>query len=157
MAKDPSAPHTPQGGALLFAVFNEIGIIEQLARTRFEAVMPGGLLLPHFSVLNHLVRLGDNKSLKSLAFAFQVSKGTMTNTVQKLAARGLIDVQPDPEDGRGKRVFITQEGRQMREDAIIAITPALQMLAEDVGFDTFEAVLPKLSRIRATLDEMRNP
>lgn len=144
------------GRALLFAVFNEIGIIEQLGRNRFERAMPDGLLMPHFSVLNHLVRLGDNKSLKSLVFAFQVSKGTMTNTIQRLEARGLVRVEPDPHDGRGKRVFITDSGRAMRERAVEAIGPALGALLEEFGEDPFRAVLPHLARLRAYLDEKRN-
>jgi DNA-binding MarR family transcriptional regulator len=152
-------PDQPQGEAerLLFTVFNEIGIIEQLARTRFETVMPDGLLLPHFTVLNHLVRLGDDKSLKSLAFAFQVSKGAMTNTVQRLERRGLVTVRPDPRDGRGKRVFITEAGRAVRETAIAALGPELQDLAVSPGLAAFEAILPHLEAIRRALDAMRDP
>jgi hypothetical protein len=41
---------------LAFRVFNEIGIIEQLSRNLFERVLPDGLTLPQFTVLNHFVR-----------------------------------------------------------------------------------------------------
>lgn len=152
-----SNPDGAERRALMFAVFSEIGIIEQLSRNRFEAVMPDGLLVPHFSVLNHLVRLGDDKSLKRLAFAFQVSKATMTNTVQRLEARGLVDVQRDPVDRRGKRVFITAAGRKMREDAIAALAPALGHLMADLGPELFEELLPRLAKLRADLDQRRNP
>ena len=40
----------------LFRFFNEIGIIEQLSRNAFERVMPGGMKLSQFTVLNHFVR-----------------------------------------------------------------------------------------------------
>ena len=149
---EPSA----QERALLFSVFQEIGIIEHLARHKFEAVMPDDLLVPHFSVLNHLARLGDDKSLKLLAFAFQVSKGTMTNTVQRLEARGYVCVAPDPSDGRGKRVFLTERGRAVRDQAIANITPELLTVASAVGLKEFAALLPTLQRLRAVLDEMRN-
>ncbi|KAA2236856.1 hypothetical protein [Salinarimonas soli] len=43
---------------LAFRVFNEIGIVERLSRTMFDRVMPDGLALPQFVVLNHFVRLG---------------------------------------------------------------------------------------------------
>ncbi|MEM8854889.1 MAG: MarR family transcriptional regulator [Pseudomonadota bacterium] len=142
---------------VLFAVFNEIAIIEQLARTQLEAVMPDGLLLPHFGVLNHLVRLGDDKPLNRLAFAFQVTKGTMTNTIQRLERRGYVVVRPDPSDGRGKRVFITEEGRAVRETAIAALGPMLDALAKKVEPAVFASILPHLSHLRAVLDEMRNP
>jgi hypothetical protein len=40
---------------LYFRLFNEIGILEQLSRARFEARLPKGVTVPHFSVLNHLM------------------------------------------------------------------------------------------------------
>lgn len=142
--------------ALLFAVFNEVGIINQLATTRLESVLPDGLLLPHFTALNHLVRLGDGKSMSSMAFAFQVTKATMTNTVRRLSDRGLVEVRPDPEDGRGKLVFLTAAGRAAREDAIAGLVPSMRALAREVGLERFEAVLPHLSALRTALDAQRN-
>jgi DNA-binding MarR family transcriptional regulator len=83
-----------------FALLNEVGIIEQLARNAFEAAQPDGLLLPHFIVLNHLVRVGDGASPVRMARAFQLAKGAISNTVARLEARGLVRVEPDPRDGR---------------------------------------------------------
>ena len=84
MNKSAGGPRDP----LVFVFFNEIGIIEQLARNLLERALPAGLKQPHFGVLNHLVRLGDDKSPLFLSRAFQVSNGTMTNTLQRLEARG---------------------------------------------------------------------
>ena len=77
-----------EGGPVIFHVFNEIGIIEQLARNVFEQVLPDGLKVSQFSILNHFVRLGDDKNPVDLARAFQVTKGAMTNTLQRLEGRG---------------------------------------------------------------------
>jgi DNA-binding MarR family transcriptional regulator len=137
---------------ILFQFFNEIGIIEQLARNRLERVLPDGLKAPHFGVLNHLVRLGDDKSPLRLARAFQVSKGTMTNTIQRLEARRLIEVRPDPSDGRGKRVFLTRKGRAAREACIKATAPLLLELARAFPQSRFEEALPFLQAIRGYLD-----
>ena len=104
----------------MFEVFNEIGIIEQLARNRFERVLPHGMTLSQFSVLNHFARLGGEKSPLALARAFQVSKGTMTNTLQRLEVQGLVVLRPDPTDGRGKLVAITPLGESRREEAVAA-------------------------------------
>ena len=65
---------------LLFTLFNEIGIGNQLSSTRFERALPKGLTTSQFSVLNNFVRLGGTRSPKQLANAFQVTKGAMTNT-----------------------------------------------------------------------------
>ena len=46
----------------MFRFLNEIGIIAQLSGTAFEKVMPGTMTLPQFTVLNHLTRLGGNRT-----------------------------------------------------------------------------------------------
>jgi hypothetical protein len=63
---------------LYFRLFNEIGIIEQLSRARFEARLPKGVLVPHFTVLNHLMRVEDGRTPLELARAFQVPKTTLS-------------------------------------------------------------------------------
>lgn len=147
-----NAPDDP----LVFAFFNEIGIIEQLARNAFERVMPDGLRLPHFSVLNHFVRLGGERSPGELARAFQVTKGAMTNTLQRLEARGLIALRPDPRDGRAKLVAITPAGRQVREQAVAALAPQIAALAARFPEAEFARALPFLREVRAYLDRERN-
>ena len=149
----------PGSDLVLFTVFNEIGIIEQLARNRFEralATVADGLRISHFSLLNHFVRLGDDKNPADLARAFQVTKGAMTNTIQRLAARGLVTVAADPRDGRAKRVRITPAGRQARDQAIAAIGPVLAELEEIFGTAAFADALPFLQRLRAQLDRARD-
>ncbi|WP_299777810.1 MarR family transcriptional regulator [uncultured Roseobacter sp.] len=143
--------------ATYFDVFNEIGIIEQLSRTLLEARLPDGLIAPHFAVLNHLIRLGDGRAPIDMARAFQVPKTSMTHTVKGLEAQGLVDVRPNPEDGRSKLVWITQKGRATRDQAIADLTPDFERLAS--GFDThrLDAILPVLRDLRIFLDEDRNP
>ena len=69
---------------LYFSLFLEIGIIAQLSGNRFQRVMPFGLTMAQFSLLTHCIRLGDGWTPARLAAAFQVTRGTMTNTLQKL-------------------------------------------------------------------------
>ncbi|MBZ0216013.1 MAG: MarR family winged helix-turn-helix transcriptional regulator [Fimbriimonadaceae bacterium] len=139
----------------IFQFFNEIGIIEQLGRNQFERVMPDGMRIAHFSVLNHFVRLGGEQSPVSLANAFQVTKGAMTNTLQRLDAKKFIEIRPDPKDGRGKLVRITPTGRQAHERAIAALGPVITKLGEEFGQDNFIEALPFLQKIRIFLDENR--
>ncbi|WP_191083121.1 MarR family winged helix-turn-helix transcriptional regulator [Roseococcus microcysteis] len=135
----------------LFALLNEIGIIEQLARNRFERAQPDGLRLPHFAVLNHLVRLGDGKTPGQLARAFQLTKATMTNTLQRLEARGLVRLEPDPEDARAKRVFLTDAGRARREEAVAFTAADLTELARRADLRAAD-LLPPLRALRTALD-----
>lgn len=141
---------------LAFRVMNEIGIIDQLGRTALEAVLPDDLTVPQFVVLNHFVRMGGERSPSDLARIFQVTKGTMTSTLQRLEAKGFIDMAPDPDDGRGKRVRITPAGRLAREASIAAVGPVLAEIEAAVGAEALASLLPALSRIRAHLDAARD-
>jgi len=154
-SKPPKGAGKNAGDPLLFTFFNEVGIIEQLARNRFERVMPDGMRMAHFTMLNHMVRLGDGWTPARLASAFQLTKGAITNTLQRLQARGLVRVRPDPDDGRSKRVFLTPAGRRMRERCIAALAPELARVQAELGRDAIAAALPGLQAVRAYLDNAR--
>lgn len=140
----------------LFVLLNEIAIIEHLSRNQLERVLPEGLRASHFVVLNHLVRVGDGRSLVRIARAVQVERPAMTNTIQKLEARGLVRVEPDPADGRGKLVYLTPAGRAAREAAVAAATGAITPIAADIPASEVEAALPLLRRLRRALDVARD-
>ena len=145
----------PSDDPPLFRLFTEIGIIEQLARNRWERVLPDGLKVSQFAVLNHLVRLGGAWSPARLARAFQVTKGAMTNTLQRLQARGLVVVTADPADGRGKLVRLTPAGRAMRERCLMTVEPLLSELARELSADDLATALPVLEKLRIYLDTHR--
>lgn len=147
---------SPPDVQLLFRLFNEIGIIAQLSGNAFEKVMPGSLTLPQFSVLNHLTRLGGNRTPLQLAGSMQVTKGAMTNTLGHLEKAGYIRVIPDTKDGRSKRVDITVDGREAHKAAVSALEPELRILAETISPERVAETLPFLEAIRKLLDERRN-
>jgi len=138
-----------------FRFFNEIGIIEQLARTRFDRVLPRTMTVAQFTVLNHFVRLGGERSLVDLARAFQVSKPAMGKLVQRLAAQGLLSLRANPADSRGKLVSLTARGAAARGAAIEALMPELARMQRALGAEVLSAALPSLSRVRQWLDENR--
>ncbi|MBL8568568.1 MAG: MarR family transcriptional regulator [Phreatobacter sp.] len=138
-----------------FRVFNEIGIVSQLAATAFERIMPAGMTLAQFTVLNHFARLGGERRPTDLARAFQVTKATMTSTLQKLDAKALVAVTSDARDGRGRLVSLTDAGRAMHADCIARLHPMLRELVGAIGPEPFKAALDPLTRLRETLDAMR--
>lgn len=143
-------------GKLVFQFFNEVGIINQLSAALFNKKLPDGLHVSHFSVLNHLVRLGDGKTPLALSSAFQVTKATMTHTLTTLSKRGLITIAPHETDGRSKVVFLTKEGRLFREQAIESLFPAMQTLSDKIDWSKVEGMLPELQKIREVLDNNRD-
>jgi len=151
MPDKPPAASDP----VLFRFFNEVGIIEQLARNQFERVMPHAMSLAQFSLLNHFVRLGGERSLADLARSFQVSRAAMTKLVRKLETAGFVRVQPNPTDSRGKLVSVTPRGERARNAAIAALAPLLGQLQREFDREDVERALPLLERMRAWLDTHR--
>lgn len=144
-------PYSP-----LFSLTREIAIIEQLTRHELERVLPDGLLQPHFAVLLHLRSVGDGRSPLRIARAMQVVKGAMTNTLQRLEARGLVRVEPDPTDGRAKRVFITAAGVALIDQSAQAVAPVFQKMSEVLSEEEVATILPLLLRLRQHLDAARD-
>lgn len=141
----------------LFSLFNEIGIINQLANAAFTAVLPTGITLAQFSILNHFVRLElETKPPKDLASAFQVTRATMTSTLTRLERSGLVKIAPNPEDGRGKLVSITEKGRAMREECITRLQGPLEDANTILDDEEVAALLPLLASVRAKLDRARD-
>ena len=139
-----------------FAFFNEVGIINQLATSAFNKRLPDGLHISHFSVLNHLVRLGEGKTPLSLANAFQVTKGTMTHTLTTLRTRGFVRFASHETDGRSKLVYLTDKGRAFREQAIVSLDSAFEALDDVLDIRDLETMLPQLTELRRVLDENRD-
>lgn len=145
-----------ENGKLVFQFFTEIGIINQLSTAILQSKMPEGLHISHFSVLNHLVRVRDGVTPLTIANAFQVTKGTMTNSLSTLSKRGLIRIAPHETDGRSKVVFVTDEGRAFQQKAIASLFPAIAALDEKVDWARVIKLVPELERIRKILDEDRD-
>ena len=118
--------------------------------------MPEGLHVSHFSVLNHMIRLGEGKTPLALASAFQVTKGTMTNTLNVLSRHGFIDIRPNTTDGRSKLVFLTEAGRNFHRRAIESLNPVMHALEGELDFTAMHDMLPELRRIRELLDNNRD-
>ena len=138
--------------SLAVALFSEILTNDQLIRNRLSRVLPKGMEISHFSVLNHLARVGDEKSPAQLAKSFHVTRGAMTNTLGKLEWAGYVHIRPDGDDARRKMVAISPAGRQAREAAIAAITPMISELVGELGDEKVRATLPVLRELRAKLE-----
>ncbi len=87
-----------------------------------------------FDVLAALRRAGTPYELSPgrLLRETLVTSGTMTNRVDRLAARGLVERSPDPADRRGVIVRLTADGRQTVDAAFEELLAAEAALLADL-------------------------
>lgn len=141
------------GNPLAVTLFSEILTNEQLIRNRLGRVLPKGMEISHFSVLNYLSRTAGERSPAQLAKSFHVTRGAMTNTLQKLEWAGYVHIRPDWDDARRKMVTISPAGRQARDAALSAITPVISDLVDELGETRVRATLPVLRELRTKLEQ----
>ncbi|MEN8721505.1 MAG: MarR family transcriptional regulator [Alphaproteobacteria bacterium] len=159
MSDKKPAPKSKQGqhdkAANLFGLMNEIGIINQLGTNLFAKRMPAPLTMPQFSVLNHLLRIGDGTTPKQIASAFQVPNTSMSHTLALLHRNGFITYQQNDQDKRSKTVWITDQGRAIQGQAIMALENDFAQLSTIVEGDDIDALVNALTRIRQFMDDHR--
>lgn len=144
-----SEPQEP----LAVALFSEVFMADQLARNLISRALPKGMEISHFSVLNHLAHVQDERSPAQLADTFHVTRGAMTNTLSKLEWAGHVHIRPDWDDARRKFVSISPAGKAARDAAVAAISPLIGDVVAAVGAERVRAALPVLREIRQRLGE----
>lgn len=144
---------TEKADDVAVALFGELFMADQLARNRISKVLPKGMELSHFSVLNHLARINDERTPAQLAKSFHVTRGAMTNTLTKLEWAGHVHIRPDWEDARQKFVAISPSGRSARESALAAVVPLIAEVVQAIGAERVRALLPVLRELRIKLED----
>ncbi|HEV7566437.1 MAG TPA: MarR family transcriptional regulator [Microbacteriaceae bacterium] len=121
-----------------------------LDRARRTAFSRSDLDSWEFDVLSALRRAGTPYQLSPKALLLQtlVSSGTMTNRIDRLVERGLVERRTDPNDGRGILVQMTRQGLTRVDAAITRLVDAeAEILASLPARDRerLAALLRKLS------------
>ena len=143
-----SEPSDPIAASL----FAEVFMTDQLARNLIGRALPRGMEISHFSVLNHLAHINEERTPAQLAATFHVTRGAMSNTLSKLVWAGHIHIRPDWDDARRKFVSISPAGRAARDAALAAFMPVIGDIVRDLGPDKVRAALPVLRELRIRLE-----
>lgn len=78
--------------------------------------------------------------------ALGLSRQAINQTMKQLKSRGLIDIHPDPEDGRCKVVAFAEQGSGMRADALEIIGLMERELIDRIGVKTVNSMREALER-----------
>ncbi len=137
---------------LAIMLFSEVLGADQVLRGRLSKVLPKGMEISHFAVLNNLAWREVERTPAQLAEIFHVTRGAMTNTLAKLEWAGYIHIRPDWDDARRKKIAISPAGRQARDAALSSIAPMITKVVEDLGEEKVRAALPILRELRTKIN-----
>lgn len=137
-------------------VLSRVGrLARHLERARRTAFAASDLELWEFDVLSALRRAGAPYQLspKSLLQQTLVSSGTMTNRIDRLVDRGLVERRTDPNDGRGILVVMTKSGRERVDAAISTLLAAESELLDRLSVPDQERLSALLRKLSLDFDE----
>jgi DNA-binding MarR family transcriptional regulator len=138
------------GPASAMRVATSVMRAQQILLARYDEILrPHGLTFARYEALV-LLRFSRRGALpmKVIGSRLMVHPTSATNTIDRLAAAGLVVRQPNPDDGRGVIAAITDSGRTLVEAA------TADLMAADFGLTALPeadrtAVFAALRRIRA--------
>ncbi|MDO5706092.1 MAG: helix-turn-helix domain-containing protein [Paracoccus sp. (in: a-proteobacteria)] len=151
-ASPPQSSLENQPDRLAASLFAEVLSADQLSRVLISRVLPRGMQISHFSVLNLLAHVNEERTPAELAEAFHVTRGAISNTLARLEWAGHVHVRPDWDDARRKFVSISPAGRAARDAALAAFMPLIADIVRDIGPDRVRAALPVLRELRQRLE-----
>ena len=130
-------------------------LARHLDRARSLACGQFDLELWEFDVLSALRRAGSPHQLSPGQLLTQtlVSSGTMTNRVNRLAGRGLVDRLSDPDDRRGVIVRLTPEGVSRIDDAMGALLQHEERMLVSLDASERDLLAATLRRLVTPFDQ----
>ncbi|MEU6136029.1 MarR family transcriptional regulator [Nocardioides sp. NPDC047086] len=140
-------PDLDLGPVEIFSRLSRLSRHLDLARR--DAFSGSGIESWEFDVLAALRRAGDPYELSPgrLLRETLVTSGTMTNRVDRLASRGLVERLPDPADRRGVLVRLTPDGKATVDSAFEALLAAEREFLDSLSDDQQSQLTDLLRRL----------
>ena len=129
-------------------------LARHLDRARRTAFTEHALEPWEFDVLSALRRTGEPYQLSPGQLLTQtlVTSGTMTNRIDRLAARELVVRGPDPADRRGVLVRLTDAGRELADAALAGLLKNERELLAALPPDRLETLADLLRTLTLPFD-----
>jgi DNA-binding MarR family transcriptional regulator len=130
-------------------------LARHLDRERSAAFAAHGLEIWEFDVLAALRRAGRSARLSpgQLIKETMVTSGTMTNRVDRLAARGLVLREGNPDDRRVVLVRLTDTGREAVDAALADLMEAERRILASLPVERYELLAAALRQLLIPYDD----
>ena len=136
---NPSLPHPPVLARTLGFLLREVyGRLQQRVYDAVAAAGHSGIRPMHSPVLRHLPVEGGRVS--DIARETGLAKQSVAYVVEDLVALGYLRTEPDPDDGRARRLRYTARGHKLLGALVSASHEAENSLASVLGKDRLRSL-----------------
>ena len=125
----------------ILQVFANIRFVNDAVQDAIAECLPEGMTVPQHEVRRLFDFRGDGLTPAEIAQSLHIPKSALTNTLQRLEANGFVRIEPCPEDGRKKQVWLTPAGRHTYVQSLAAIRPRMERLREAFTLEEFREAL----------------
>jgi DNA-binding MarR family transcriptional regulator len=131
-------------------------LIHQYGSMNFKQARELGIHPGQISVLVLLYK-NEGISLRQIADQLHVKPPTVTVMVQRLEKSGMVYKRPDEKDQRINRIYLTQKGKNLKEDMRIMMDDNRQKLIRGFSEQEQEQMKDYLRRMVENLASSLNP
>ncbi len=151
-AGEPARPAVGDRGCTCFQVRRAARLVTHV----YDATLaPAGVSIVQYAVLNGVARDGE-LTISSLADRLATDRTTLSRTVDRMRAAGLIDTAPG-DDRRERRLSLTGRGRAVFAEARLLWQAAEARLSASLGPERLADLRALLGALEDVSDELARP
>jgi MarR family transcriptional regulator, lower aerobic nicotinate degradation pathway regulator len=142
-------PGKEQRNQLGYALEDQPGFLFRLALRRHTTIFTDSMVdltPPQFSVVAKLAEIGPT-SQNYLGRLIAFDQATIKGIVDRLSARGIVELCPDPSDKRRRAVVLTEAGEKLAEKAVKIATEITKKTVEPLTNTERQALVRILKKL----------
>ena len=112
-----------------------------------DALRSLDLKVSQMNILVAAAKMGTARPIQVCEY-LQLDVSTLSRNVERMKARGWLEVVPDEEDGRSQPFRLTPQGRKLLEKAVPAWSEAQQQVKKVLGDGFVEQLNQAMKRLR---------
>ena len=94
----------------------------------------------------------DGRNQEELAEVLKIDKGTTARAIKKLEENGFIRREKDEKDKRSNRVYLTEEGKGMKDNIFFVLNQWDKKMSEQLDEEERELMIKLLSKVCSNIN-----
>ena len=94
----------------------------------------------------------DGRNQEELAEVLKIDKGTTARAIKKLEESGFIRREKDEKDKRSNRVYLTKEGKEMKDNIFFVLNQWDKKMSEQLDEEERELMIKLLKKVCSNIN-----